>query len=80
MYNVCFLQFSVSVLNAIKKQDKNTGKKRKKRKKVAAILLAYSGQTTLSSERGEFGSEETGNQVYLTSPHRPVLPCVPRCL
>ena len=65
---MCFLQFSVSVLNAIKKQDKNTGKKRKKRKKVAAILFAYSGQITLSSERGEFGSEVTGKQVYLTSP------------
>lgn len=59
-------------------QLKSKTKILKKRKKVAAILSAYSGQITLSSERGEFGSEVTGNWVYLTSPSLSTFakPCV----
>lgn len=77
MYNMRFLQFSVSVLNAIKKQDKNTEEKKEKKESCCHPVSIF-WPITLSSERGEFGSEVTGNWVYLTSPSLSTFakPCV----
>lgn len=74
MYKGISWRFPISVLNAIKSKTKILQRK----KKVAAILSAYSGQITLSSERGEFGSAGDWKLGSLTS-HRWVL-CKALCL